>query len=168
MLKKAQNMYEIQEITSKGKVVFANRTISIFRIYPENIIGSTKEHIDILYKSYLSYIKSLPKIFQIIVIKESEDFSNQINEYKLKISNEENKNLKYALKKYIEYLNKIAEIESVYTTKYFLITNSSENSEFIAIINNLTEFGAKVVEVKDKKEIIKILKHAFQKEINCE
>lgn len=165
MFKNTKNMYEIREITNQGKTILIDRTISIFRIYPENIIGSSTEHINILYKSYLSYIRSLPEVFQIIVIKGSEDFNAQIENYNQKIINEENRNLKEALKKYIDYLKKIADIERIYTTKYFLITKNTDDNNFATIINNLTEFGAKLEEIKDKKEILKILKHSFNKEI---
>lgn len=165
MFKNINKVYDIKDILNDGNICLNDKKIKIYKIYPENILGSSFEYIDKLYKSYLSYLRSFPNIFQIVIVKEPENFEKQIKEYNNKILYENNDKLKNALKKYIEYLKRISETEKIYTSNYFLVAENSSTDEFLNIVNNLAQFGAKIKEVRDKKQVESILKYSLNKRL---
>lgn len=165
--KNIKALYNIKEITINGTIVTENRKIQIYNVEPINVINSDKEFRMKIYSSYLSCIKNFNQI-QIIIKTERKNFNDQIAFYKNRILQIESLELKKAIRKYIEYLEKQEGIEN-YLKKVYIVVNEVNISSMQDInnyINSLSEIGVKVTKISNLQEIRDVLRECILKEKN--
>lgn len=167
-IKNIEDLYNIKQITTEGKISIKDKILSIYQIEPANIIACDEETKLKIYQAYISCIRGLPDTYQIMVSKQKIDFKDQINMYKERLKYIENDGLKIALKKYIEYLEEISHINKLYKTNHYLIVenlNNSESNEIVNIFSNLKEFGVRINRIKSKEKIENLLRRLITKEM---
>lgn len=166
-----QELYNIKNISLDGKIETKTNNITIYKIDPANIVACDDETKHKIYQAYLTCIRGLPDAFQVIISKEKVDFAKQISLYNQRLKKIENEGLKNALKKYIEYLEEISELNNLYKTSHYLITrnlNTTESEEIINVFANLKEFGVCISKVHTQDETEKILRKCILKgELVC-
>lgn len=166
-IRNIQELYEIQSITENGQINLKDRFVVIYKIDPANIVACDEETKYKIYQAYTTCIRGLPDTFQIIISREKADFTKQIQMYKKRLIDIENEKLKFAIKKYIEYLEEISSINKLYKTSHYLIVEnmkSDEREEIINVFSNLQEFGVKISQVKSYEQAKNILKRFIAKE----
>lgn len=166
-IKKVQDMYNVQSVTENGQINLKDKYVIIYKIDPANIIACDEETKYKIYQAYLTCIRGLPDVFQIIVSKDSLNFDEQIIEYKTKMKEVSNDRLRYAIEKYIEYLKEIENSNKLYKTNHYLIVKSVQKdreSDITNIFSNLEEFGVRVSQVKSKQQVENILRRYVQKD----
>ena len=162
-----QDIYDIQSITENGQINLKDKFVVIYKIDPANIVACDEETKYKIYQAYTTCIRGLPDTFQIIVSRERANFEKQIEMYKNRLRDIENLNLKYAMQKYIEYLQEISGVNKLYKTSHYLVVenmNLDEREEIINIFSNLEEFGVRISQVKSYDQARKILKKFILKE----
>ena len=165
--KNIQDLYNIKSISENGQINMADKFICIYKIDPANIVACDEETKHRIYQAYITCIRGLPDTFQIIVSRERADFTNQIQEYRKRIKEIQNEKLKFALQKYIEYLEEISSINKLYKNCHYLIVENMKTDqaeEIINIFSNLEEFGIRINQIKSKEQIKNILKKYILKE----
>lgn len=164
-IKNIKNMYNIKEITEKGKIIANNQIVTMYRIQPINIMNVTDEYKTKIYFNYISWVKNIDNVQIIINTKES-SISNQIKKYNERIKSINSLELKNAIKKYIEYLEQQCSEKINYTKEIYVIVsnkfeNKNETSTFIKGLNNI---GLTIEELTEKERVNKILKELALKE----
>lgn len=169
-IRNIQEMYDLKSVLSNGQIELKTKNVIIYKIDPANIIACDEETKFKIYQAYLTCIRGLPDCFQFVISKQKANFSNQINEYKQRINKIENEGLKLAIKKYVEYLEEISNVEKLYkTSHYLIIENMSKNDleEIVNVFSNLREFGVRIEKISKKDEVNDILrKSIFKDETN--
>lgn len=163
--KNIKKLYNIQKITEEGYIFIGNKSISIYRVEPINIINSDDEYKLKIYSTYLACVKNFTNI-QIIVKTEKQNFNSQIQFYNKKIEQLESEELKKAIKKYVEYLKEQNTLDN-YSRQIFVITDNSNslvNNEMMSFEQNLLNIGIRMNKVKDLEEIKQILKESISRE----
>ena len=165
--KNIQDLYNIENITENGQISIKDKVIVIYKIDPANIVACDEETKYKIYQAYLSCVRGLPDNFQIMISKESADFTEQIKLYNKRLSQIDNESLKLAIKKYITYLENLTSINKLYRTSHYLMVeniNTNEVEEIINIFSNLEEFGVRITQIKSKEQAKNILKKFIIKE----
>lgn len=165
--KNIKTLYGIKSIENDGSILVENRKVIIYNVEPINIINTDNEFRLKVFSSYLACIKNFKDI-QIIIKTEKKNFNNQIDFYKNRILQVESIELKKAIRKYIEYLDKQEEIEN-YLKKIYIVVNESDTpstNEMENLSNTLYEIGVKVKKINDVDEIREILRAFIKKERN--
>lgn len=166
-IKNIQDLYNVQSVTENGQINLKDKYVIIYKIDPANIIACDEETKHKIYQAYLTCIRGLPDVFQIIVSKDSLNFDEQIIEYKTKMKEVSNDRLRYAIEKYIEYLKEIENSNKLYKTNHYLIVESVQKdreSDITNIFSNLEEFGVRISRVKSKQQVENILRRYVQKD----
>lgn len=162
-----QDLYEIQSITESGQIHLKDKYVVIYKIDPANIVACDEEAKHKIYQAYISCIRGMPDAFQIMVSREKSDFNEQIQIYKKRLKEIENEKLKFAIQKYINYLEEISNTNKLYKTNHYLIVENMKNNdaqEIINVFSNLEEFGVRISQVKSKEEARNILRKFVIKE----
>jgi len=168
-MRNIQELYEIKGVGSNGQISTKNKSITVYKIDPANIIACSEEVKIRIYQAYLTCVRGLPKTFQIIISREKASFAKQIKEYKERLLIIENQGLKFALQKYIEYLEQIEGINKLYKTSHFLVVENldeKDKQEIVNIFSNLREFGVKITRIESQEKITTILRNCIMKEEN--
>ena len=167
-IRNIQELYEIQSISENGQINLKDKFIVIYKIDPANIVACDEETKYKIYQAYMSLLRGLPDTIQIMISREKADFNEQIELYKNRLRHIENERLKFAIKKYIEYLEEISNVNKLYKTSHYLVVENMKTDEAEEIVNmfsNLQEFGVKVSQVKSKEQAKNILRQYVIKEI---
>ena len=167
--KNIQELYQIKDISMLDEVVLKQKSICIYKVEPANIVACDEETKFKIYQAYVSCIRGLPNVFQIIVSKKQRSFLEQIKEYKLRLSRIKNDGLKEALKRYIEYLEEVSKITRLQeSTCYLIVENvdSYSSKQIESVFMNLKEFGVVINKVVSKEEIQKVLRECITKKGN--
>ena len=166
-LRNIQDLYEIQYITENGQIKLKDEFVVIYKIDPANIVACDEETKHKIYQAYISCIRGLPNTIQIMVSREKADFNDQIEQYKKRLKEIENEKLKFAIQKYVEYLEETSNMNKLYKTSHYLIAqnvNDDETANIINMFSNLKEFGVRVNQVKSKEQAKSILRKYVVKE----
>lgn len=166
-IRNIQDLYNIQSITDTGQINLKDKCVVIYKIDPANIVACDEETKYKIYQAYVTCIRGLPDSFQIMVAREKANFDKQIQTYKNRLKEIENEKLRFAIQKYIEYLEEISNINKLYKTSHYLIVenmNKEERNEIINIFSNLEEFGVRISQIKSYDQARKILKRFIAKE----
>ena len=166
-IRNIQDLYEIKSITENGQINLKDKYVVIYKIDPANIVACDEETKYKIYQAYTTCIRGLPDSFQIIVSREKADFNEQIKLYKERIKEVENERLRYAIQKYISYLEEISGINKLYKTNHYLVVenmNKEEREEVLNIFSNLEEFGVRIKQIKSYEQAKNILKKFIEKE----
>lgn len=166
-MKSIQDLYEIQKITENGQVHLKDKFVVIYKIDPANIVACDEQTKFKIYQAYITFLRGLPDTFQIMVSREKADFEEQIKLYKTRLRQIDNEKLKYAIQKYIEYLEEISNLNKLYKTSHYLITQDLQTDKLDEIVNmfsNIQEFGIRVSQVKSEQEIKNILRKYITRE----
>lgn len=161
-----QEIYEIKEVSSTGQIELKTKRIAIYKIDPANIVSCDEETKFKIYQAYLTCIRGLPDYFQVVLTKEKANFKKHIREYEARLDKVQNEGLKQAIKKYIEYLEEVSNINKLYKTSHYLIVenlNKNDLDEIVNIFSNLKEFGVRIEQLKNKEEIEGILRRSILK-----
>lgn len=166
-IKNIQDLYNIQSITENGQIKLKDKFIAIYKIDPANIVACDEETKHKIYQAYTACIRGLPDTIQIIVSREKADFEGQINVYKKRLKEIDNDKLKFAIQKYIEYLQEITNVNKLYKTNHYLIVENvktGEEQDILNMFSNLQEFGIRISRVKSKEQAQNILRKFIVKE----
>ena len=166
-IRNIQDLYDIKSITDNGQINLKDKFVVIYKIDPANIVACDEETKYKIYQAYTTCLRGLPDTFQIMVSREKANFDKQIEIYKKRVREIENEKLKLAIKKYIEYLEEIANINKLYKTSHYLIVenmNTNEATEIINMFSNLEEFGVRISQVKSYEQAKNILRRFAIKE----
>ena len=166
-IRNIQDLYDIHEITQEGQISLEDKNILIYKIDPANIVACSEEAKHRIYQAYMTCIRGLPDNIQILVSREMAHFEEQIRLYNKRLNQIENEKLRLAIKKYVEYLNEISNVNKMYQTNYYLVIQnikSVEAEEIINIFSNMKEFGIRITLIKSKEEVKKILRRFIVKE----
>jgi len=166
-MRNIQDLYGIKSITENGQINLNDKYVSIYKIDPASIIACDEETKHKIYQAYTTCIRGLPDTTQIIISREKADFDEQIQMYKIRMKEIENEKLKFAIQKYIEYLEQISNANKLYKTRHYLVVENMKTNEAYDIINmfsNLQEFGIRVSQVKSKEQVENILRRSMLKE----
>ena len=166
-IRNIQDLYDIKFITENGQIKLKDKFVVIYKIDPANIVACDEETKHKIYQAYTTCIRGLPDTFQIMISKEKADFDVQIQTYKKRLKEIENGKLKLAIQKYIEYLEEISNINTLYKTSHYLIVENMKNdetSEIINIFSNLEEFGVRIRQIKSYEQAKNILRKFVIKE----
>lgn len=164
--KNIQELYNIQYITDNGQVKLKDKTIAIYKVEPTSIINCDEETKHKIYQAYTACIRGLPDVFQILISREQENFNEQIDCYNKRLKEIQNEKLKFAIRKYIEYLEEISNVNILYKTNHYLVVqniNQGELQEVLNIFANLKEFGVRITQIESKEQIENILKNYITK-----
>ncbi len=158
-------MYNIEKITEDGVILLNKREICIYKVNPVNIIAWDKEMKDRIISSYIATLKGMPDTFQIVVSKQKSTLKNDIEQYKRRLLEVENYGLKMALKKYVEYLQKLENENGIYEIKHYLIveekgSNGAENIH--TAFANMNGFGLDIRKITRKTEVENVLRRAME------
>lgn len=165
-VKNIQDLYDIQSITEGGRINLKDKYIIVYKIDPANIIACDEETKRKIYQAYLTCIRGLPDVFQIIISKDSVNFDKQIIECQERIKVVQNDKLKFAMQKYIEYLKEVSGMDKLYRTNHYLLVEnlkSDEANTINSIFSNLEEFGVRINQVKSKEQVENILRRYILK-----
>lgn len=160
-----QSVYGLEKIKDDGIVVVNKREIAIYKVNPANIIAWDKETKQRLISSYIATLRGMPNIFQIVVSKEKSSLKQDIEQYKRRLLEVENYGLKMALKKYVEYLQKIESENGIYEVNHYLIVEAKNNELDENIRNafsNMNEFGMDIRKITRKSEVENVLRKAVE------
>ena len=113
-IRNIQDLYDIQAITANGQIKLKDKYVIIYKIDPANIVACDEETKHKIYQAYTTCIRGLPDTFQIMISRERASFHDQIQIYKKRLEEIENEKLKYAIKKYIQYLEEISGVNKLY------------------------------------------------------
>ena len=163
--KNIKKLYGIKDITEDGYILLDNKQIGIYKVEPINIINSSDEYKIKIYSTYLSCIKSCNNI-QILIKTEKQSFDKQIEFYAKRLMQIECEELKNAIKKYIEYLEKQNQIES-YTKQIFIIVDNKNNlveQEIKNFEQSLLNIGVRMKRINKIADILVILKESMLKD----
>ena len=166
-MKNIQDLYEIQAITENGQIHLKDKFVVIYKIDPANIVACDEQTKFKIYQAYMTFLRGLPDTIQIMVSREKADFEEQIKLYKTRIKEINNEKLKFAIQKYIEYLEEISHVNKLYKTSHYLITQDLQPENIDEIVNmfsNMQEFGIRVRQVKSAQEVQNILKKYITRE----
>ena len=166
-MRNIQDLYDIQSITDDGQINLKDKFVVIYKIDPANIVACDEETKHKIYQAYITCIRGLPDTFQIVMSREKANFDGQIKLYKKRLKEVENEKLKFALQKYIEYLEEISNINKLYKTSHYLIVENikiNETEEIINMFSNLEEFGVRISQVKSYEQAKNILRRFVIKE----
>ncbi len=158
------SLYNVEKITEDGVIVVNKREICIYKVNPVNIVAWDKEMKDRIISSYIATLKGMPETFQIVVTKQRSTLKNDIEQYKKRLLEVENYGLKMALKKYIEYLQKLETENGIYEIKHYLIVeekgeNGAENIR--TAFTNMHGFGLDIKKITRKTEVENVLRRAM-------
>lgn len=159
---KIEKILKINKINDNGTIVIDDRKIKIYKVVPVNLINYSQETKKRIYDSYMTVIRGMPSVFQIIICKKTQDFDEDIKYYKQRIKTIEDISLKYAIEKYINYLKELKLRIEFSKTIHYLIVDA--NSDIEEVFKNLEELGIKAHKVKTKLEVEKVLKQILLKE----
>ena len=162
-----QDLYALKGVNENGEIELKSKNVTIYKVDPANIISCDNETKYKIYQAYLTCIRGLPNSFQIVISKNKKDFDSQINEYKNKLKKTNNEGLKTALKKYIEYLETISTVNTLYQTSQYLIVQNIkqiEQDEIINFFSNLKEFGVRIERIKSKSEVENVIRNCVLKD----
>lgn len=166
-IRNIQDLYDIQSITEDGKINLKDKYVVIYKIDPANIIACDEETKHKIYQAYTSCIRSLPDTIQIMVSREKSNFDEQIQSYKKRLKEIENEKLKFAIQKYIDYLQEVSNVNKLYKTNHYLVVENMKSTEIEDIINifsNLQEFGVRITPIKSKEQAKAVLRRYIVKE----
>lgn len=166
-IRNIQDLYDIQSITDNGQINLKDKCVVIYKIDPANIVACDEETKYKIYQAYITCIRGLPDVFQVIVSRDRADFEEQIQIYRKRLKEMENEKLKFAIQKYIEYLEEISNVNKLYKTSHYLVVENMKTDEAEEIINmfsNLEEFGVRISQVKSKEQAQNILRRYIMKE----
>lgn len=166
-IRNIQDLYDIKSITENGQINLKDRCVVIYKIDPANIVACDEETKHKIYQAYITCVRGLPDTFQIMVSREKANFDEQIQTYKKRIRELENEKLKFAIQKYIDYLEEISSINKLYKTSHYLVVenmNANEAAEIINMFSNLEEFGVRISQVKSYEQAKNILRRFVIKE----
>lgn len=166
-IRNIQELYDIHSITEGGQINLKDKHVIVYKIDPANIVTCDEQTKQKIYQAYLTCIRGLPDSFQIVISKDSMDFENQIVECQKRIKEINNERLKFAIKKYIEYLQEMSGVNKLYKTSHYLMIenlNKEEADEINNIFANLEEFGVRISQVNSKKQVENILRRYILKE----
>lgn len=166
-IRSIQDLYNIQSITEDGKINLKDKYIVIYKIDPANIVACDEETKHKIYQAYTTCIRGLPDTFQILLTRENTDFDEQIYMYKKRLKEIENEKLKFAIQKYIDYLEEISNVNKLYKTSHYLIVENMQKeqvNEIVNVFSNLEEFGIVISQVKSKEMAENILRKYIIKE----
>ena len=141
------------------------REICIYKVNPVNIIAWDKEMKDRIISSYIATLKGMPDTFQIVVSQQKSTLRNDIEQYKKRLLEVENYVLNMALKKYIEYLQKIENENGIYEIKHYLIVEETGEKGKENIHNafvNMNEFGLDIRKITRKSEVENVIRRAIE------
>ena len=158
-------MYGLEEIKDDGVIVVNKREIAIYKVNPVNIIAWDLETKQKIISSYIATLRGMSDTFQIVVSKEKSTLKQDIEQYKKRLLEVENYGLKIALKKYIEYLQKIENENGIYEVKHYLIVEVKNNELDENIRNtfsNMNEFGIDIRKITRKAEVQNVLRKAME------
>lgn len=170
--KSVQEWIPINEIYQNGIIkINKNKYIKILKVIPINYnLKSDLEKKTIL-NSYKIFLKTCNFDIQILIQSNKEDLSHHILNIEKNIQKTENENLKNLSKDYINFINKINYLKKSSTKDFYLIISDEKTKDYLnyfEIIQNdlqekyfkikecLARCGNDVIEIKDKKEIIKL------------
>lgn len=161
----------IQEIYDNGIIkINKNKYIKILKIIPINYnLKSDLEKKTIL-NSYKIFLKTCNFNIQILIQSNKEDLSQNILNIEKNIQEKKDKYLKKISNNYINYINKLNYSKNSATKDFYIIIENEKNDNFNSIDikeNDLKEkyfkikeclsrCGNNIIEINNKKEIIKI------------
>ena len=180
-----QGWIPIEEIFENGLIKTKGKYIKILKVTPINYNLKSDLEKQAILNSYKIFLKTCNFNIQILIQSSKENLEKNIFNIKKNIQKKENKYLEKISENYIEYINKI-NLNKKSSSKNFYIIISKKNSkeqefnESFEIIKNdlkekyfkikecLSRCGNSVIEINNKKEILKILNSFFntRKEIN--
>ena len=166
-IRNIQELYDIQSITENGQINLKDKYVVIYKIDPANIVACDEETKHKIYQAYITCIRGLPDVFQVMVSREKANFEEQIQMYKKRLKEIENDKLKFAIHKYIEYLEEISNVNNLYKTSHYLVVENmkaDEAQEIVNMFSNLEEFGVRISQVKSKEQAKNILRRYIIKE----
>lgn len=169
--KNIRDFYDIQSISLNGQISLKDKSVTIYKIDPANIVACDEATKNKIYQAYITCIRGLPDTFQIVILREKASFENQIKQYKKRLKEIENERLKFALQKYINYLEEISSLNNLYKTCHYLVVENlkkDEDAEIINIFSNLEEFGIKINKIDSYDKAKTILKEFIVKEYDNE
>ena len=166
-----QQWLPLEEILDNGIIkINKNKFIKILKIIPINYnLKSDLEKKTIL-NSYRILLKTCNFDIQILIQSNKEDLSHHISNIEKNIQKKENKYLKEISENYIKFIQTLNYSRNSASKDFYLIISkeNSENFDSIEIIENdlkekyfkikecLSRCGNDVLDLNDKKEIIKI------------
>ena len=166
-----QQWLPLEEILDNGIIkINKNKFIKILKIIPINYnLKSDLEKKTIL-NSYRILLKTCNFDIQILIQSNKEDLSHHISNIEKNIQKKENKYLKEISENYIKFIQTLNYSRNSASKDFYLIISkeNSENFDSIEIIENdlkekyfkikecLSRCGNDVLDLNDKKEIIKL------------
>lgn len=162
-------LYNLEKIFYNGDILVNGKKIIILKIIPIDIINIDEEYKQNLFSLYLTCIKRFDGEIQIYSSTSKDNFNDEIIKYKEKLNYVKTNNLKTAINKYIEYLVKISENETIYTTKYYIILNNKNEytKEYILdIFKEFKDIGLKVIKIEKEEDLKQVLRASIVKEKN--
>ena len=152
-----------------------NNVIKILKVIPINYnLKSDLEKMSIL-NSYKIFLKTCNFDIQILIQSNKEDLSKHISKIQKKKKKKENKYLENISENYIEYINKINLTKKSSSKNFYIIISKKieKNEQNLDIAKNelqeryfkikdcLARCGNLVIEINNKKDLIKILYSFF-------
>ena len=166
-----QEWLPIQQIFDNGIIKLKNENyIKIIQIIPINFNLKSQLEKEAILNSYKIFLKTCNFNIQILIQSNKEDLSQHILQIKKNIQKKENKYLNELSENYIKFIQNLNHSKKSASKDFYLIISNenSENFNSTEIIENdlkekyfkikecLSRCGNDVIELSDKKEIIKI------------
>ena len=180
-----QEWIKINKIYSDGIIKIKNKYLKILKIIPINYNLKSELEKNSILNSYHLFLKTCNFNIQILIQSTKEDLEKNINNIKKQINKKENYYLKNISEKYIEYIRNLNSTKKSSSKNFYIIISNERNSEdtfsqgfeiiksdlkekYFKVKECLSRCGNSVIEIDDKKEILKILYSFFntRKETN--
>lgn len=162
--KNVEKLYNIQDINSNGVVSVQNKKIIIHKVEPANIIACDENVKQKIYQAYVTCIRGMPDVFQIVISNSKETFETQIEYYKKRLLRINNNGLKQALTRYINSLEKLSKQSEFNKTTHYLIVEENFETEVTNAFSNLEQLGVVIKRIKSKNEVERVLRASVIKE----
>lgn len=163
-VKNIERLYNIKKICPNGIITIYNKNIIIYKVEPANIISCDENIKNKIYQAYMTCIRGMPNVFQIVICNSKDNFEQQIKYYKMRLLKINNNGLKQALAKYINHLEKLSKQAIFNKTKHYLIIDECYEMEVTDTFTNIKQLGVSIERVSSKGEVQKVLREAIIKE----
>ena len=114
-----------------------------------------------IHSAYKACIRGIAVDYQILTRTDKIDMQEYIDEVSKKQIELLSMELKYASRRYIEYIRNLWKSKQIYITKYYLIVkdvSEEEDSKIKTAFKNMEDFGLEIIKVQDRVKINEILK----------
>ncbi|MBR5227420.1 MAG: hypothetical protein IKV94_02140 [Clostridia bacterium] len=164
-VKNVNDLFRNISLGNSGDIICMKERSQLYQIIPLSIIEKERALKEKIYNSFYSIIRGLPSHFQIIILQENLDFSEQIIKCTKRLETVQSEKLKKAFSCYIDKLNKIKG-ETKNNFQYYLVVPSEQVADLIIqAFKPLFEMGLVIKKIDNCDEIRRVIIKSIKKDV---